>query len=100
MTLVDGCVACVLVDGHRQRFRVSVPTREDVAGVGAGDAFLAGYAAARYSGKAPADCLAFGVACGAESTNHLGAGLVDPREVDRLLGDVEVRALSAPAEVS
>src|SRR6478672_6985477 len=96
MTLEDGCVACVLVDGHPQRFRVSVPTREDVAGVGAGDAFLAGYVAARYSRKSPADC----VACGAESTQHLGAGLVDPREVDRLLADVEVRALSAPAEVT
>jgi sugar/nucleoside kinase (ribokinase family) len=67
--------------------------------VGSGDAFLAGYVAARYSGKAPADCLAYGVACGAESTQHLGAGLVEPREVDRLLGEVDVQALSAPAEV-
>src|SRR4051794_13580862 len=100
MTLEDGCVACMVVDGHPQRFRVSVPTREDVAGVGAGDAFLAGYVAARYSGKSPPDCLAYGVACGAESTNHLGAGLVEPREVERLLSDVDVRAVSAPAEVS
>jgi 1-phosphofructokinase/tagatose 6-phosphate kinase len=88
------------VDGHAQRFRVSIAPREAVAGVGAGDAFLAGYVAARYSGKAPADCLAFGVACGAESTQHLGAGLVDARAVDRLLSEVEVQALSAPAEVS
>jgi 1-phosphofructokinase/tagatose 6-phosphate kinase len=100
MTLEDGCVACMVVDGHPQRFRVSVPTREDVAGVGAGDAFLAGYVAARYSGKPPPDCLAYGVACGAESTNHLGAGLVEPREVERLLSDVDVRAVSAPAEVT
>src|SRR5882757_7711671 len=42
MTLEDGCVACMRVDGQRQRFRVTVPTREAVAGVGAGDAFLAG----------------------------------------------------------
>ena len=34
----------------------------------------------------PAECLRFGVACGAESTQHLGAGVIDPREVERLLG--------------
>jgi 1-phosphofructokinase/tagatose 6-phosphate kinase len=100
MTLEDGCVACMRVDGHAQRFRVSISPREAVAGVGAGDAFLAGYVAARYSGKAPADCLAYGVACGAESTQHLGAGLVDPRGVDRLLSEVDVQELSAPAEVT
>jgi 1-phosphofructokinase/tagatose 6-phosphate kinase len=99
MTLEDGCVACVRIDGHSQRFRVSITPREAVAGVGAGDAFLAGYVAARYSGRSPQECLAFGVACGAESTQHLGAGLVDPREVDRLLGEVEVHALSESAEV-
>ena len=32
----------------------------------------------------------YGVACGAESTQHLGAGLVDPERVERLLGEVEV----------
>jgi 1-phosphofructokinase/tagatose 6-phosphate kinase len=100
MTLEDGCVAALKVDGHAQRFRVFVPPREDVAGVGAGDAFLAGYVAARYSGKAPADCLAYGVACGAESTNHLGAGIIEPAAVDRLLHEVDVRMLSAPAEVT
>ena len=37
-----------------------------------------------------AEALAYGVACGAESTQHLGAGLVDPDSVERLLADVEV----------
>jgi 1-phosphofructokinase family hexose kinase len=100
MTLEDGCVACLKVDGQPQRFRVSVPPREDVAGVGAGDAFLAGYVAARYSGKSPSDCLAYGVACGAESTNHLGAGIIEPHAVDRLLSEVDVRMMAAPAEVT
>jgi 1-phosphofructokinase/tagatose 6-phosphate kinase len=36
------------------------------------------------------EALAYGVACGAESTQHLGAGLVDPDRVGRLLADVEV----------
>ncbi|HYF27481.1 MAG TPA: 1-phosphofructokinase family hexose kinase [Baekduia sp.] len=99
MTLPDGCVACVHVDGARTRYRVTIEPREAVAAVGAGDAFLAGYVAARYTGSAPAECLRFGVACGAESTQRLGAGLVDPREVERLLAEIDVRQVAA-AEVS
>jgi 1-phosphofructokinase family hexose kinase len=99
MTLEDGCVACLRVDGQSSRFRVTIPQREAVAGVGAGDAFLAGFVAARYSGRTPQECLAYGVACGAESTQHLGAGLVEPREVERLVGEVDVQALAPSAEV-
>ena len=44
---------------------------------GSGDAFLAGYLAARYEGRPPDQCLRFGVACGAESTARLGHGLID-----------------------
>ncbi len=63
--------------------------------VGSGDAFLAGYVAARYEGSSAADCLAYGVACGAESTQHFGAGVLAPREVERLLSRVEVRELES-----
>lgn len=100
MTLEDGCVACVRVDGHARRFRVAIEPREAVAGVGAGDAFLAGYVAARYAGRSPEDCLAYGVACGAESIQHLGAGLVDPKGVDRLLAEVDVQHVTEPAEAA
>jgi 1-phosphofructokinase/tagatose 6-phosphate kinase len=99
MTVPDGCVACVLVDGVQTLYRVMIEPREAVAPVGAGDAFLAGYVAARYEGRPPNECLRFGVACGAESTSRLGAGLVDPREIDKLMGEVEVHQLSEPAEV-
>jgi 1-phosphofructokinase/tagatose 6-phosphate kinase len=67
--------------------------------VGSGDAFLAGFVAARYIGSSAAECLTFGVACGAESTQRLGAGLIEPREVDRLLNQVEVERVDLPAEV-
>jgi 1-phosphofructokinase family hexose kinase len=100
MTLPDGCVASVLVDGARVLNRAWIEPREEVAAVGAGDAFLSGFVAARYTGGSPEECLRFGVACGAESTQRLGAGLIDPREVDRLLGEVEVQTLDLPAEVS
>jgi fructose-1-phosphate kinase PfkB-like protein len=68
--------------------------------VGAGDAFLAGYVAARYAGAGPAECLRQGVACGAESTQRLGAGLVDPGTVGRLVSEIQVERVTAPAEVS
>ena len=62
--------------------------------------FVAGYVAARYDGAPPAECLAFGVACGAESTQHFGAGTIDPEQVERILAEVEVRELEVPAEVA
>jgi 1-phosphofructokinase/tagatose 6-phosphate kinase len=100
MTLPDGCVAQVLVDGQPQLYRARIAPREPVAAVGSGDAFLAGYVAARYEGSSPERCLRFGVACGAESTRRMGAGLVDLREVNRLLDDVELSAVPAPAQVT
>jgi 1-phosphofructokinase/tagatose 6-phosphate kinase len=104
MTVDDGCFAALPVEtggmgGHRL-VRVRVAMREPVATVGSGDAFLAGYVAARYSGEPPEECLRFGVACGAESTQRLGAGVVDPRGVEKLLGEVSVEALPSAAEVS
>ncbi|HVE67649.1 MAG TPA: 1-phosphofructokinase family hexose kinase [Solirubrobacteraceae bacterium] len=100
MTVSDGCFAQVLEDGGPRLYRVRMDELEPRAAVGSGDAFLAGYVAARYTGSPPAECLRFGVACGAESTQHLGAGLLDPREVERLIGEVEVTAIEVPAEVS
>ncbi len=99
MTLTDGCLAQVNADGGWRMCRAYIEPREPVAAIGSGDAFLAGYVAARYGGGTPEDWLRFGVACGAESTSRLGAGLVDPREVERLLPDVTVRDVQLPAEV-
>ena len=99
MTVPDGCFAQVIDDGEPRLYRVYIEPREAVATVGGGDAFLAGYVAARYGGKPPAECLRFGVACGADSVQRLGAGLIDPHKVERLVGEVDVRRLVAPAEV-
>jgi 1-phosphofructokinase family hexose kinase len=100
MTVPDGCFASVYSEGETMLYRVRIQPREAVATVGAGDAFLAGYVAARYEGKAAGECLRSGVACGAESVQRLGAGLVDPQKVERLLSEVDVQRLTAPAEVS
>ena len=67
-----------------------------MSAIGAGDAFLAGYLAARYTGRPHADALRFAVACGAESTLHLGAGVLDPRAAERLEHEVEITELEKP----
>jgi 1-phosphofructokinase/tagatose 6-phosphate kinase len=104
MTMPDGCFAHMLPDepgGESGLYRVQVRGGmvEPRATVGSGDAFLAGYVAARYNGRPRAEALAYGVACGAESTQHLGAGLVDPNRVERLLDEIEVERPERPAEV-
>ena len=52
--------------------------------------------AARYGGREAEDCLRFAVACGAESTQHFGAGVLEQREVERLVPDVRVEQLETP----
>jgi len=99
ITRPDGCVAAI-GEGSEQRFvEVRTEPLDPVSTVGSGDAFLAGYAAARYEDRPAEECLAYGVACGAESTQHFGAGVVDRGQVERLLGEVHVQDLEVPAEV-
>jgi 1-phosphofructokinase family hexose kinase len=100
MTVPDGCYARVLDNGAPSTWRVSVAEQEARSTIGAGDAFLAGYVASRYGGSSAIDSLRFAVACGAESTRHFGAGVIDPGRVERLLGEVEDERVELGAEVS
>jgi 1-phosphofructokinase family hexose kinase len=95
MTLSDGCLA-LLGDGDRRVYRATLEPLEPVSAVGSGDAFLAGFVAARYGGRGHEDALRFAVACGAESTQHFGAGRVEQREVERLVPEVRVEELETP----
>jgi 1-phosphofructokinase family hexose kinase len=99
MTVPDGCYAHVLDGGVPTLYRVRVDEQEARSSIGSGDAFLAGYVAARYGGRPTTECLRFGVACGAESTQHFGAGLIDPSKVERLLAEVEAERLEIGAEI-
>ena len=99
ITRTAGCVAVVDDEGERRYLEVRTEPLEPVSTVGSGDAFLAGYVAARYDGRPSDECLAYAVACGAESTQHFGAGTVDRNQVERLLGEVHVQDLEVPAEV-
>ncbi len=100
MTVSDGCYGRVLEAGAPALYRVSVAELEARSRIGSGDAFLAGYVAARYSGRPPVDCLRYGVACGAESTQHIGAGILEPAKVDRLLEWVRAESIRLPARIS
>ncbi len=100
ITSESGCVAIVGEGTDRRRYEARIDALEPVTTVGSGDCFLAGYVAARYESASPQECLAFGVACGAESTQHFGAGTLDRREVERLLPRVQVRELDVPARVA
>ena len=97
----EGCVALLGGDSaDRAAYVVSVEPREPVSAVGAGDAFLAGYVAGLYEGSSAEDCLRFATACGAESVRHVGAGVIDPREVERLMPEVSVQRIAEPAFLS
>lgn len=100
VTSGHGCTAIAGPAGARHRYEASIDPLEPVAGAGSGDAFLAGLVSANRAGLGVEEGLAFAVACGAESTQHLGAGELDPADVARLVDKVTVRRIEAPVEVS
>jgi 1-phosphofructokinase family hexose kinase len=97
MTLAAGCLAMLGEGGDRRLYRATLDPLEPVSAIGSGDAFLAGFVAARYAGGDADACLRFAVACGAQSTQHFGAGVLDRREVERLAPEVRVEELETPA---
>ena len=101
ITYESGCVALLGGDSaERVAYRVSVEPREPLSAIGAGDAFLAGYVAGLYEHRSAEECLRFATACGAESVRHVGAGVIDPREVERLLPEVTAERVAEPAFLS
>ena len=85
--------------GAPRSARVWIAPREAVAAVGSGDAFLAGYVAARYSGRSPEDCLRFarGLRRRVDAAPRRRA---DRRARGRAAGrEVEVQRIELPAEV-
>jgi 1-phosphofructokinase family hexose kinase len=99
ITTGTGCVALTGGPHARTRIEATIEPLPTVASIGSGDAFLAGYVKSRRAGLSPQGCLAYAVACGAESTQHLGAGTLDANEVGRLVDLIAVRSEPAPASV-
>ena len=99
VTLPEGCIAIVGEGPDRRVLEATIDPLEPISRGGSGDAFVAGYVAALHDGRGPEECLAYGVASGAESTQHLGAGWVDLAGVERLLDEVRVRQLDVSTPV-
>jgi len=86
-----GCVARVPAQRGRRTLLARVDVKADVVStVGSGDAFLAGYLARMYSGGTEEDALRSAVACGAASTQLLGAGMLDPADVEAITRQVSL----------
>jgi 1-phosphofructokinase/tagatose 6-phosphate kinase len=99
ITLPQGCVAIVQEGGLQRMLEVTIEQLDPISTVGSGDAFAAGYMAALYDGMSPESCLSYAVACGAEATQHLGAGRLDRVRAESLLDSVSVRQVQTPAGV-
>lgn len=97
ITAETGCHALFREDRSEVRLQAVAPHLEPISKVGAGDALLAGFIAARVSGKSYADAARAGVATGAASVLEVGAGRFDVREVNRLTSLASVRQLEPVA---
>ncbi|MBJ7366056.1 MAG: 1-phosphofructokinase family hexose kinase, partial [Thermoleophilia bacterium] len=93
-----GCVASLTGDGGTRTLLARVDAMTEVVStVGSGDAFLAGYLAGVYVGASEEDALREAVACGAASTQLLGAGVLAPGDVEAIARQVTVHEVAAGA---
>lgn len=90
ITREDGCDALLHDEREEIRIRATTPLLDPVSTIGAGDAFLAGYLAARYQDKKADEAVRQAVAAGAASVLEAGAGRFDLRDMARLASDVQI----------
>jgi 1-phosphofructokinase/tagatose 6-phosphate kinase len=91
-----GCVASLTGDGGTRTLLARVDSMSEVvSSVGSGDAFLAGYLSGIYVGASEEDALREAVACGAASTQLLGAGVLAPGDVEAIARQVTVHEVAA-----
>jgi 1-phosphofructokinase len=90
-----GCVA-VMADGEGSRtFIGKIPPVDVVSPLGWGDTFAGGFAVRLLEGDSPADCLRFGLGCGAANLIDYGAGVFSAADAERLAELVELEEVSA-----
>ena len=97
LTHPEGCLALAREDRSEHRFEALAPHLEPISAIGSGDVLLAGFLAARFSGRPPDEALRAAVATGTASVLEAGAGRFDVREVNRLSALVQVRELEPVA---
>ncbi|MFN3653106.1 MAG: 1-phosphofructokinase family hexose kinase [Armatimonadota bacterium] len=74
-----------------ERYRIVPPRVEEVNDLGCGDSMVAGLLWAAAQGYSVRECLAWGGACGAANAVVWDPGGIRRADVERLLGQVEVR---------
>jgi tagatose 6-phosphate kinase len=97
ITHESGCFALLREEREVKRLRADAPQIDPISSVGSGDVLLAGFLAARQSGRSIEDALRMAIGAGAASTLEVGAGRFDPREATRLTGVVNVVELEPVA---
>jgi 1-phosphofructokinase family hexose kinase len=97
ITLETGCYALVREERTTKRYRAVSPQLEPVSIVGAGDALLAQWLAARSDGAGAEEALRIAVSAGAASVLEVGGGRFDLAEARRLAASVEVAELEPVA---
>ncbi len=97
ITMESGCYVLVREERTVRRYRAVAPQLEPVSAVGAGDALLAQWLAARVDGLGTEDALRLAVAAGSASVLEVGAGRFDAAEAKRLIAAVEVYELQPVA---
>ena len=98
VTQDTGCYALLREDRDELRVRARAPHVEPTSTVGAGDTLLAGFIAARVSGRSFDDAVRSAVAAGAASVLEPGPGRFDPREASRLTPLVTLERLEPIAQ--
>lgn len=99
LTHDGGALALFREDRTELRIEAVAPRLEPVSKVGSGDVLVAGFLAARVSGKPLEEALRLAVAAGAASVLEAGAGRFDAREVSRIAQLVETRHLEQVADL-
>ncbi len=92
-SIETGCYGLFREDRSEQRIRARVPRLEPVSEVGAGDTLLAGFLAARTSGRSFEEAVRNAVAAASASVLEAGPGRFDVREMSRIAGLVTIDRL-------
>jgi 1-phosphofructokinase/tagatose 6-phosphate kinase len=93
VTEETGCYARIREDRTARRLHVGLPRVEPTSAVGSGDVLLAAFLAALREQRPLEEALRAAVAAGAASTQSVGAGAFEARDVGRMLAAVRVHEL-------
>jgi 1-phosphofructokinase family hexose kinase len=85
------CVARLTDGGVTNTYVATAPPVEVVSPMGWGDALVGGYCVRMLEGDSPAECLRFGLGCGAANLTEYGAGVFSPEVATDLARRVDLQ---------